>query len=166
MIKILKNFKKKWEISKNWQLLFPTVGIFGSFIFCRTYILKLPIEIYLIKEILSLFSTLIFIKICVIFIKKLENKWIVKERWELIRIFIIFGVTGSSSALVGRPLMNLSGFSTENLNIYAYWLIYIFVSLLLYQVLLMFWAYFLGQFQFFWEFEKKLLKRIGFKKYF
>jgi hypothetical protein len=82
---------------------------------------------------------------------KLENKWIVDQRWELIRIFIVFAITGSSSMLISRPVVKLIDSSFKNLNIIFYWFIFIFVSLTFYQILLIFWGWLLGQFEFFLE---------------
>jgi len=101
------------------------------------------------------------LKFFVFSIKKMESKWIVNERWELIRIFIIFAITGSSSVFVGRPIIKLIGISSENFGPILYGIVFVFVSLIFYQILLVLWGFVLGQFKFFWDFEKKMLRRFG-----
>lgn len=163
MLKRLSAFKSKWEISKNWQLLYPIIGIIGS---CYMGLKLSPMVIenpHWLSILFGLAIGLIFIQLCVFCIKKLENKWMVNARWELIRIFIVFALTGSSSVYVVRPFINLAGISTKNLNPLLYWLLFIVINLVLYQILLIFWGWLLGQFNFFWSFEKKILSRFGFK---
>ena len=106
------------------------------------------------------------LQLCVFFIKKLQHKWVVNARWELIRIFIVFAITGSSSVFVGRPIIKLLGVSIENLGPVLYWIIFCVVSLIFYQILLVFWGWLLGQFDFFWNFEKKMLRRFGLGRFF
>tara|TARA_B100001063_G_scaffold238337_1_gene260406 strand:- start:373 stop:882 length:510 start_codon:yes stop_codon:yes gene_type:complete len=161
----LKKFKEKWEINNNWQLMFPLIG----FIICICSGIKLSFKYLNFDLIFNLFIGLllgfIIIKICIFFIKKLENKWVVNQRWELTRIFIVFGITGSSSVFIGRPVIKFLGISKDNLNILFYWIIFVLISLLFYQVFLLLWGFIFGQFKFFWDFEKKMLKRIGLGKF-
>jgi hypothetical protein len=91
----------------------------------------------------------------------LENKWIVEQRWEIIRIFIVFAITGSSSLFIGRPIIYAIGITKENLNPFLYWILFIIIGLVFYQILLVTFGWLFGQFKFFWEFEKKMLKRFG-----
>ena len=93
--------------------------------------------------------------------KKLENKWKVNYKWEMIRIFMVFAITGSSSVFIGRPLIAFLGITKENLNPFIYWVLYIIIGLIFYQILLVFYGWLFGQFQFFWNFEKKMLRRFG-----
>ena len=101
------------------------------------------------------------LKLVLFFISKLESKWIVDMRWELIRIFIVFAITGSSSVLVGRPVIQWMGITQNNLHPILYWILFITISLFFYQVLLVFTGWVFGQFQFFWNFEKKMIRRFG-----
>ena len=82
-------------------------------------------------------------------------------RWELITIFIVFALTGSSSVFVGRPLIKFIGITKENLNPFIYWFLYIIIGLIFYQILLVCFGWLFGQFKFFWNFEKKMLRRFG-----
>lgn len=162
----MENFKKRWQIQQNWQMLFPLVGIlalgYSSFRLSKL----LFGEFYFLPIILaSLVFFFIFLKFFLYCFKKLENKWIVTYRWEMIRIFIVFAITGSTSAFIGKPIMAVIGITKENLNPFVYWALYIIIGIIFYQILLISFGWLFGQFKFFWEFEKKMLRRIGFKTF-
>ena len=182
----MKKFKAKWQITHNWQLLFPLIGILILCYSCLKLTRSINIESvdnkfspywkellpqkpYLITYILGalLFTLLyfIFLKIVLYAIYKLEGKWVVNQRWELIRIFIVFAITGSSSMFVGRPFIQWIGITKDNLYPFFYWLLFVFISLIFYQFLLLLFGWLFGQFKFFWNFEKKMLKRFGLGKY-
>uniref|UniRef100_UPI00325FA988 DUF6787 family protein n=1 Tax=Gelidibacter japonicus TaxID=1962232 RepID=UPI00325FA988 len=61
--------------------------------------------------------------------------------------------------------MALIGITKDNLNTIVYWVLYIIVGLIFYQIMLIFFGWLFGQFKFFWEFEKKMFSRFGFKKF-
>ena len=158
----MKKFKERWEIQQNWQLIFPIIGIlallYSSYkltgLFRKEYHLGATIAFTLL---ISFFLLRFFLFL----FKKLENKWILKYKWEMIRVFIVFAITGSSSVFIGKPIIKLIGITKENLNIFVYWFLYIIIGLIFYQILLVTFGWLFGQFQFFWEFEKKMLRRFG-----
>ena len=160
----MKRFKTAWEITQNWQLLFPFLGLFflGSSAYKFSALLSFS-ELYITLP-LSVIVFYILLKIVLFAISKLEPKWVVDQRWELIRIFIVFAITGSSSVVVGRPFIKLIGITTDNLHPLLYWILFITISLIFYQILLVVVGWVFGQFQFFWNFEKKMLRRFGFGK--
>lgn len=161
----MKDFKERWEIDKNWQLLYPLIAI-AALIYSGVKIaLLFGITSTAISYIIGLIIASIFLILSVKIITLLEGKWKVGQRWELIRIFIVFAITGSSSVFVSKPIIKLIGISKENLNIILYYILFIFVSLVVYQILLITFGWLFGQFTFFWEFEKKILRRFGIKKY-
>ncbi len=161
----MQKFKERWQIQKNWQLIFPLMGILGlvysSFKLSKIFLAES--NIYLTASI-TLVLTYLLLKLCLFFFKKLENKWVVNYRWEIIRIFIVFAVTGSSSLLVSRPLIAFLGITKENLNVVVYWILFVAICLICYQILLVSFGWLFGQFQFFWAFEKKMLGRLGLGK--
>ena len=146
--------------------MFPFLGI----LFLISSSLKVtslfPISELYITIPVSLVIYYILLKIVLFAIAKLESKWVVDYRWELIRIFIVFAITGSSSVVVGRPFIKLLGITQDNLHPLFYWILFITVSLFFYQVLLVLFGWVFGQFQFFWDFEKKMIRRFGFGKFF
>jgi len=158
----MRKFKERWQIQQNWQLIFPFLGILGV-VYSSYKLAKLITKDYNIFLSISvaLVISFLLIKACLFIFKKLENKWKVAYRWEMIRIFIVFAITGSSSMFVGRPIIKLLGIQKENLNIFLYWFLFITVSLVFYQILLVAFGWLFGQFQFFWQFEKKMLRRFG-----
>ena len=162
----MEKFKKYWEIQQNWQLLFPLLGIvlLGysaiklSYAFLKDYQLA-------VIAIVSVFIFFIGLKLILFIFKKLEKKWILDYKWEMIRVFIVFAITGSSSLFVGRPIIKLLGITKENLNPLLYWILFIIIGLIFYQILLVSFGWLFGQFKFFWEFEKKMLTRFGLKRF-
>lgn len=158
-------FKKYWEIQNNRQLLIPIMGIiilaYSSFKLSFLFIKETNIAIRLIIS-CTLFYALL--KLTLFIFNKLYNKWQVKHRWEMISIFIVFAATGSSSLFVSRPIIELIGITKENLNTFLYWTLYIIIGFIFYQIMLVLIGWVFGQFQFFWNFEKKMLGRLGFKR--
>ena len=93
----------------------------------------------------------------------MKNKLIkifkVKDFNQLIIIFIVFGITGSLSVVLGKYfLINIFGESFLN-NDY-YWLLRLILIFPIYQVLLIIVGALFGQFRYFWEIEKKILIRM------
>ena len=165
MINRITGLKSRWEIRKNWQLIYPVIGILSSFYMGFKFSAKFLDVSQWLFWLVGFASGLGFLKLCLFCIEKLESKWIVDARWELIRIFIVFAITGSSSVLVGRPFISLLGISRQTLNPILYWFLFLMISLVFYQILLVFWGWILGQFNFFWQFEKKMLRRFGFGRF-
>ncbi len=158
----MQKFKERWQIQENWQLVFPFLGISGILYsaFKLAKILTQDINFFLTLSVTMVVAYLL-VKLCLFIFKKLENKWVVQYRWEMIRIFLVFAITGSSSVLVGRPIIKFLGINQEHLNAFLYWFLFIIISLIFYQILLVLFGWLFGQFQFFWEFEKKMLRRMG-----
>jgi hypothetical protein len=96
----MQKFKKRWEISKNWQLIHPFLGILaalfsGYFLGKRIIGLFPDLEGYIVIILLGILSVslgYLFICISLWCFKKLENKWLVNYRWEFIAIFLCFAV--------------------------------------------------------------------------
>lgn len=102
---------------------------------------------------------------------RLKTKWAVQSNAQLIVIFIVFAITGSSSVKVAQPLLDFFGVYPEQfenipLGNVLYWFLRLFIVFPIYQVLLLFYGMLFFQFKFFWAFEKKMLKRMGFKRFF
>ena len=157
---ILRNFNKHWEITSNWQLLFPLFGIYGILYSAYKVATLLNIKILFIKIVTTLVISFILLRVALFLFKKLEKKWKLTYRWEMIRVFIVFAVTGSSSVFIGRPVLKLIGITKENLQPVLYWILYIVVGFIFYQILLVIFGWLFGQFKFFWDFEKKMIKRM------
>ena len=87
---------------------------------------------------------------------KLKNLFRVSSTYQLIVVFIVFGITGSLSLIVSDYI---SGF----FNLDSIILSIIFV-LVIYQFLLIIIGTLFGEFNYFWEMEKKIISRFKFKK--
>ena len=88
--------------------------------------------------------------------RKLIKIFKVRDFKQLIIIFIVFGITGSLSVVLGKyVLINIFGESFLN-NDY-YWLLRLILIFPIYQVLLIIVGALFGQFRYFWEIEKKIL---------
>jgi Family of unknown function (DUF6787) len=161
----MQKFKQHWEINQNWQLIFPVLGLLG--LIYSSYKLSLVFykkpNIY-IGIIITIIISFLLLKLTLFIFKKLEKKWVLTYKWEMIRVFIVFAITGSSSVIIGRPFINFIGITKENLNPVLYWLLFTILAILFYQILLVFFGWIFGQFQFFWNFEKKMLRRFGLKR--
>ena len=93
-------------------------------------------------------------------IQNLIKKFNAKSKVHLLVIFFVFGLSGSFSLWVSSPIM-----STLDLkNILNNYPLYIFFRILIiipiYQLVLIVVAAIFGEFQYFWKFEKKILRRI------
>lgn len=158
----MEKFKQRWEIQKNWQLLFPILGLLVTFYSAYRLSSRLANELHFsIQIVLTILIAYALIRFFLFLFTKVEKRWKVTYRWEMIAIFIVFALTGSSSLFVGRPLMKWIGITKENLNIIVYWILFIIIGLIFYQILLVTFGWLFGQHKFFWEFEKKMLKRFG-----
>lgn len=89
------------------------------------------------------------------------KRWNLKNRWQLIVILLVFSITGSSSIAIGRPILKIIGITLENLPSLIYYPLFVIISFILYQVFLIGYGWLFGQFSFFWNMEKKMLRRFG-----
>lgn len=103
--------------------------------------------------------------------KKLKERWGISSTWQILIILLVFSITGSSSVYVGKPVLEWVGLARMNFSPDFWWggFSYYFLRLLLifpiYQVLLVSFGWIFGQFNFFWNFEKTMLSRMGFARF-
>ncbi|MGB6153361.1 MAG: DUF6787 family protein [Pricia sp.] len=93
--------------------------------------------------------------------EKLKKRWGIDSNFQIVIIFIVFGLTGSAAAKLAAPLTEFIGLTQETTNPWFYWPIRILLIFPIYQILLVFFGWLFGQFEFFWNFEKKMLNRLG-----
>ena len=94
-------------------------------------------------------------------IKYLKDKWNLKSNFQLVIILIVFAITGSGSLYISKPLMEFLSISSENMDIYLYRILRFIIVTVVYQFVLLLVAFVFGQFNWFWNFEKKILKKMG-----
>ena len=97
--------------------------------------------------------------------QKLKTKWGITSNFQFFIINLVFAISGFSSLLISRPLLNFFGINNDSLNWYLYYPLRIIIIFIAYQFTLLVIAFLFGQFEFFWKQEKKILKRLGFKKF-
>ena len=105
------------------------------------------------------------------YFNRLKDKWVVESNLQLIIIFVVFAITGSSSVKIAKPLLELMGveitaFEGIFMGSVLYWILRVVIVFPIYQILLLFFGTIFFQFKFFWKFEKKFLSRMGFKRFF
>ena len=91
----------------------------------------------------------------------LKEKWNLKSNFQLAIILVVFAITGSSSLYISKPLLEFLSISTESMSILPYWILRFLVVTIVYQFVLLIVAFLFGQFKWFLDFEKKILKRLG-----
>ncbi|MBA3901229.1 MAG: diacylglyceryl transferase [Bacteroidetes bacterium] len=96
--------------------------------------------------------------------EKLKLRWEIDSNFQLLVIFFVFAITGSTATFLSQPVTDFLGITKENLSLWLYWPFRIMIIFPVYQVLLVFFGFIFGQFPFFWKFEKKMLNnmRLGF----
>lgn len=92
--------------------------------------------------------------------KKLKERWKIESNFQLTIVFIVFAITGSASAWLSKPFCFWIGITKEDFDLW-FTPVRLIVIFPIYQVLLVAIGFLFGQFKFFWNFEKKILKRLG-----
>ncbi|TRZ45326.1 DUF6787 family protein [Robertkochia solimangrovi] len=92
---------------------------------------------------------------------KLKQRWGITSNFQFLVILFVFAITGSCAAKLGSPVTEFIGVDRETSSGWVYWPVRIFSIFPIYQVLLVVFGWLFGQFQFFWNFEKKMLSRMG-----
>ncbi len=92
---------------------------------------------------------------------KLKERWGLTSNLQVVIVLIVFAVTGSTSAYLTKPVTEFFNITKESMSLWLYWPLRILILFPIYQVLLVLTGFVFGQFQFFWNFEKKMLKRLG-----
>ena len=101
-------------------------------------------------------------------LNRLKKKWNIKSNFQVIVILIVFALTGSASVKFAEPVLdflniNITTFENFSLGKLFYYFLRIIIVFPIYQILLILIGTLLFQFKFFWQFEKKILSKIGFK---
>lgn len=90
-------------------------------------------------------------------LEKLKNHWKVSGL-QLFLILCVFAITGTTTAWISKQIttwLDIEKFS------FLYWLLKVVVLLFGYQVIILLVSIPFGQFPFFWNYEKKILRRMG-----
>ena len=90
-------------------------------------------------------------------LEKLKKKWNIESNRDVILIMIVFSLAGASIGFFRRPIFHWLGI-TEHTALWIKILAYIPLIPPIYQINLLFYGFIFGQFDFFWEKEKRLMK--------
>jgi hypothetical protein len=91
---------------------------------------------------------------------RLKTKWGVASTRRFLVICLVFSLAGTSMLFLRRVFWPLLGFTAET----SRWVtvpVYLLLMIPTYQVLLMVFGTLLGEFQFFWAWEKKFARRMA-----
>ena len=93
-------------------------------------------------------------------LKKLKERWGITSNFQIVIIFIVFGITGTVSAYISGPLTDFLIVESD-----IHWLIKLLIRILvltpIYQVLLLLFGYIFFQYRFFYNFVKKFMSFLG-----
>jgi manganese efflux pump family protein len=92
--------------------------------------------------------------------EKLKLRWQIDSNFQLLIIFFVFAITGSTATYLSQPITDLLGITKSNLGSLMYWPFRILIIFPVYQVLLICYGFIFGQFKFFWKFERKMLNNL------
>jgi len=87
---------------------------------------------------------------------RLKEKWGVNAKQAVI-ILIVFALTGTTIMFLKKPVVE---FFTGGEKSLTFSILYFILILPIYNVFLLIYGFLLGQFQFFWEYEKKFFNRM------
>ena len=97
----------------------------------------------------------------VINMQKIRNLFKVESNIQLLIVNIVFAVTGTASVYFAGIIIDF--FGLDALNSFLHWTLRILLLIPVYQILLIIVGALFGQFTYFWQMEKKMLKRFGIK---
>lgn len=90
--------------------------------------------------------------------ERLKQRWKLGSALQVVVVLVVFACTGFTVLFIKKPILNFLAGDEGNSTL-ASVLYYIFI-LPLYNVVLLAYGFLFGQFNFFWEFEKRSFNRI------
>ncbi|MDN3668994.1 hypothetical protein QWY93_06615 [Echinicola jeungdonensis] len=93
------------------------------------------------------------------FLSKLQDKWQLNNIRQVLLVLLVFACTGLTILFIKSPIFQFLGINMEK---GGFWktLLYLLLILPMYQIMLLFYGFIFGQFGFFWQKEKQLLRRL------
>lgn len=95
-------------------------------------------------------------------IERFSTKTGITSKRQFVIIMIVFACTGSTILFLKRPLV--AYFSTDGEQGLTFTIIYFILILPIYYVFLLFYGFIFGEFQFFWNYVKRMGSRFRRKK--
>ncbi len=93
------------------------------------------------------------------FFERLQDKWQLDNIQQVLLVLLVFACTGMTIIFIKTPIFQFLGVNIEE---GGFWktMLYLLFILPMYQIMLLFYGFIFGQFGFFWEKEKQLLKKL------
>lgn len=95
-------------------------------------------------------------------IDTLKQRWDLNTTWQVLVVLFIFACTGFTVMFLKNPLLGLIDPSFKESTIFT--MLYYILILPVYNLILLFYGLIFGKFKFFWEFEKRFVKRMTGRK--
>lgn len=97
-------------------------------------------------------------------IDRLQEKWKLKSAKQVILVLVVFACTGTTVLFLKQPVFSLLGIT--EIKGWLSNILYLIFILPVYNIILLIYGALFGQFAFFWDYEKKMFKRMSsiFKK--
>lgn len=102
----------------------------------------------------------------IFYMSTLKERWGITSNFQIVLILIGFAINGSFAAYIARPLTEAVGLDPETTSWWIFWPLRVLLVFAVYQATLPIVGFCVGQFRFFWNMEKKMLKRMGLKCFF
>ena len=93
--------------------------------------------------------------------KKIQKRMGIYSNTQFIIIMIVFAITGSLALYLSKPILNILNITPKTLNKLLYYPLRLAVIFPVYQFVLIIVGTLFGQFNFFWNLEKKMINRLG-----
>lgn len=94
---------------------------------------------------------------------RLQARWNLKSSFQVFIVLIVFACTGFTVLFLKRPVVSF--FTADGEQNIWFSLAYYILILPIYNIILLFYGFLFGQFRFFWEFEKRMFRRMTGKKH-
>lgn len=94
-------------------------------------------------------------------LENLKKRWGINSNIQVIKIIIVFGITGSLAAWLSKPFISFLNIVDE--GTFLSWILRLIIIFPIYQIILIIVATLFGEFKWFWNFLKKMLIRMGFR---
>ena len=93
--------------------------------------------------------------------EKIRRIFRVDSNYQLLIVNVVFAITGSLALYSAGYLLDLMDLNDTNMNQVLYWTLRIVLILPVYQILLILVGSLFGEFEYFWEMEKKIINRLS-----
>lgn len=92
------------------------------------------------------------------FLQRLQTKWKLDSLFQVVMVLVVFACTGFTILFIKNPILDFFGVEKGG---FVNTTLYLLLVLPLYQIILLIYGFLFGQFDFFWEKEKQIGRRIA-----